>query len=95
VDWESESDRPVALRAVKDGRILTWDAHPIMAEAAKHYLELAGWSVSISTDVGPRRREYPRIERRPDWPVGQALSDEQREPDRSVDYPIPKQASGG
>jgi hypothetical protein len=67
VDRESDSDRLVALRAQKDGRILTWDAHPIMAEAAKHYLELAGWIVSISADVGPRRREYPRIERDPAW----------------------------
>jgi hypothetical protein len=33
-----------------------------MAESLKEHLEAAGWTVAISTDDGPRRRERPRIE---------------------------------
>jgi hypothetical protein len=62
VDQGSDSDRLVALHAERDGRVLSWDAHPVMAEALKHYLEAAGWTVSISTDEGPRRRMRPRID---------------------------------
>jgi hypothetical protein len=54
----------VAVRAVKDGRALSWDAHPFVAEQLKAHLESEGWVVSISTD-GPSRRRYPRIDRHP------------------------------
>jgi hypothetical protein len=52
----------VALRAEKDGRALSWDAHPEVADQVKTHLEAEGWEVSISTD-GPARRRYPRIDR--------------------------------
>ena len=63
MDRESESVRPVALRAERNGAVLSWDAHPLMAEALKLQLESEGWTVSISTEDGPRRRQRPRIDR--------------------------------
>jgi hypothetical protein len=62
VEQVSDSDRPVSLYAERDGRVLSWDAHPAMAESLKEHLETSGWTVSISTDDGPRRRQRPRIE---------------------------------
>ncbi len=63
VDQESESSQLVNFRAERDGRVLTWDTHPLLAAALKRHLESEGWTVSISTD-DPRRRRLPRIEGR-------------------------------
>jgi hypothetical protein len=61
VHEESEPAQLVSFRAERDGRILTWDTHKLIAAALKRHLESEGWTVSISTD-GPRRRRLPRIE---------------------------------
>jgi len=60
VEQESLSEA-VALRAERGRRVLTWDAHPIVAEQLKQELESQGWTVSLSTD-GPHRRRMPRME---------------------------------
>jgi hypothetical protein len=62
VERDVEPAEPVALRAEKDGRVLSWDTHPVVAESLKLRLESEGWQVSIST-AGPRRRILPRIDR--------------------------------
>jgi hypothetical protein len=60
---DQETAQRVAFRAERDGQVLSWDTHPVMAQALKLQLEAEGWEVSISTDEGPRRRLTPRIDR--------------------------------
>jgi hypothetical protein len=62
VDQVSEPDRLVALRAERDGAVLSWDTHEEMAANLKEHLESEGWTVTISTN-GPRRRRMPRVDR--------------------------------
>ncbi len=53
----------VALRAVKDMDVLTWDVPPERANELRAHLEAHGWRVSIDDGDGPRRRCLPRVER--------------------------------
>jgi hypothetical protein len=62
VEQPSESGELVSLRAERNGRVLSWDVHPILAASVGEHLEAAGWVVTISRDDGPRRRLRPRIE---------------------------------
>jgi hypothetical protein len=62
VDQELETAEPVALRAVREGRVLSWDTHPALAASLKSRLEADGWRVTITTGEGPRRRRLPRID---------------------------------
>jgi hypothetical protein len=64
VERELERAELVTVMAERDDRVFSVDTHAALVESLRARLERDGWEVTISLD-GPKRRQLPRIERRP------------------------------